>query len=101
MAKKCQLAREVKREKLNMLHAKKRAELKAKIISEDIDEDERREAMFKLSAMPVNGSKTRLTRRCQETGVSRAVYRKFRLNRISFRKLALEGALPGVTKASW
>ena len=101
MAKKSQLARDNKREKLNVLHAQKRAELKAKIIDPNISEDDRREAMFKLAAMPRDGSKTRLTRRCQKTGVSRAVYRKFRLNRIAFRQMALEGSLPGVTKASW
>ena len=31
----------------------------------------------------------------------RAFMRKFQLCRVCFRKLALEGFLPGVTKASW
>ncbi len=101
MAKKSQLAREAKREKLNVIHSDKRAALKKKIIDPETSEEDRRDAMFKLAAMPRDGSKTRLTRRCQRTGVSRAVYRKFKLNRISFRKMALEGSLPGVTKASW
>ena len=39
--------------------------------------------------------------RCLQCGRPRAVYRKFRLCRLCFRKLALEGALPGVTKSSW
>jgi len=39
--------------------------------------------------------------RCEVCGRSRAVYRKFRLCRLCFRKLALEGKIPGVQKASW
>ena len=101
MAKKSQLARERNRKELATRHAAKRAELKKKIIDPNIDEDERREAVFALTKMPRDGSPTRYTRRCQRTGVSRAVYRKFMLNRISFRDLALDGQLPGVTKASW
>lgn len=39
--------------------------------------------------------------RCQVCGRARAVYRKFKLCRICFRKMANEGKLPGVKKASW
>jgi small subunit ribosomal protein S14 len=39
--------------------------------------------------------------RCKLCGRSRAYMRKFELCRLCFRKLALEGYLPGVTKASW
>jgi small subunit ribosomal protein S14 len=39
--------------------------------------------------------------RCQRCGRPRGFLRKFRLCRICFRNLALEGQLPGVTKASW
>ena len=39
--------------------------------------------------------------RCQRCGRSRGFVRKFKLCRICFRQLALEGQLPGVTKASW
>lgn len=44
---------------------------------------------------------SRRVRRCQLCGRSRAVYRKFRICRICFRSLALEGLIPGVRKASW
>ena len=44
---------------------------------------------------------TRLVRRCELTGRSRSVYRKFRISRIMLRKLALEGKIPGMRKASW
>lgn len=44
---------------------------------------------------------TRVQRRCGLCGRSRAVYRKFGICRICFRKLALRGMIPGVRKASW
>ncbi|MFQ5825750.1 MAG: type Z 30S ribosomal protein S14 [Dehalococcoidia bacterium] len=39
--------------------------------------------------------------RCRLCGRPRAYMRKFGLCRICFRRLALEGALPGVRKSSW
>jgi small subunit ribosomal protein S14 len=39
--------------------------------------------------------------RCQLCGRSKAVYRKFKICRLCFRKLANEGKIPGVKKASW
>jgi small subunit ribosomal protein S14 len=43
----------------------------------------------------------RYRNRCQRCGRARGYYRKFALCRICLRQLALEGRLPGVTKASW
>lgn len=45
--------------------------------------------------------KVRHRNRCQRCGRARGYLRKFQLCRICFRGLALEGQLPGVTKASW
>jgi small subunit ribosomal protein S14 len=45
--------------------------------------------------------KSRVVRRCEICGRSRAVYRKFRMCRLCFRKFANEGMIPGVKKASW
>lgn len=39
--------------------------------------------------------------RCRVCGRPRGYLRKFALCRICFRNLALQGYLPGVTKASW
>jgi len=39
--------------------------------------------------------------RCKICGRPRGYMRKFGMCRICFRKLALEGKLPGVRKASW
>jgi small subunit ribosomal protein S14 len=44
---------------------------------------------------------TRQVRRCLDCGRPRAVYRKFGLCRICFRKMADQGLIPGVRKASW
>jgi len=44
---------------------------------------------------------TRLVRRCQICGRSRAVYRKFKCCRICLRDLARNGLIPGMRKASW
>ncbi|NOX58433.1 MAG: type Z 30S ribosomal protein S14 [Planctomycetes bacterium] len=44
---------------------------------------------------------SRLVRRCQLCGRSRAVYQKFKLCRICFRELAHQGMIPGIKKASW
>jgi small subunit ribosomal protein S14 len=44
---------------------------------------------------------TRVRRRCRLCGRARAVYRKFGICRICFRKLADQGMIPGIRKASW
>jgi small subunit ribosomal protein S14 len=44
---------------------------------------------------------TRIEHRCELCGRPRAVYRKFKLCRICFRNLSLDGMIPGVKKASW
>jgi small subunit ribosomal protein S14 len=45
--------------------------------------------------------RVRAYNRCQRCGRPRAFMRQFKLCRICFRELALEGKLPGVTKSSW
>ena len=45
--------------------------------------------------------KVRGYNRCKLCGRPRSYMRKFGMCRICFRKLALEGLLPGVTKSSW
>ncbi|MCK8817281.1 type Z 30S ribosomal protein S14 [Natroniella sulfidigena] len=44
---------------------------------------------------------TREENRCKKCGRPHGVLRKFELCRICFRKLAHQGKLPGVRKASW
>ena len=45
--------------------------------------------------------KVRYRHRCPLCGRPRAYMRKFNMCRICFRKLSLEGQIPGVTKSSW
>jgi small subunit ribosomal protein S14 len=89
MAKEGIKAREVKRQKLVAKYAAKRAALK---------EAGDYEALQKL---PRNSSPVRLHNRCNITGRPRGYMRKFGISRVLFRKMALAGKIPGVTKASW
>jgi small subunit ribosomal protein S14 len=43
----------------------------------------------------------RVRNRCQRCGRPRGYMRRFKLCRICFRELALEGKIPGVRKSSW
>lgn len=45
--------------------------------------------------------KTRKVNRCKVCGRPKAYLRKFGMCRICFRKLASEGKIPGIKKASW
>ncbi|MDX2473700.1 MAG: type Z 30S ribosomal protein S14 [Candidatus Krumholzibacteria bacterium] len=45
--------------------------------------------------------KVRAYNRCRRCGRPRGFIRKFGMCRICFRQLALQGDIPGVTKASW
>ncbi|HET9641524.1 MAG TPA: 30S ribosomal protein S14 [Candidatus Paceibacterota bacterium] len=89
MAKKSQLARLIKKERLVTKYAEKRAALKLAGDSEG------------LQKLPRNSSPVRLKNRCAITGRSRGYMRTFGVSRIKFRELAREGKIPGVKKASW
>ena len=54
-----------------------------------------------LSKLPRDASPTRSHRRCELTGRSRGVLRKFKVCRNKLRELALAGMIPGLKKASW
>jgi len=54
-----------------------------------------------LTLLPRDASPTRVVNRCQVTGRRRAFLRRFGLSRITFRDLASQGKIPGVTKSSW
>jgi small subunit ribosomal protein S14 len=101
MAKKSMIQRELKREKLVAKYAKKRAELKAVIRSVNSTDEERSVAQAKLNAMPRDASPARQRNRCSITGRPHGVYRKFGLGRNKLREAAMNGEIPGLTKASW
>jgi small subunit ribosomal protein S14 len=56
---------------------------------------------LRLSAKRKPKYAVRAYTRCELCGRVRAVYRKFKICRCCFRKLAHEGKIPGVRKASW
>lgn len=56
---------------------------------------------FELSKLSRNSSLVRIRNRCVLTGRGKAILKKFRLSRISFRELASQGLLPGILKSSW
>ena len=89
MAKTSQVARQNKRERLVQKFIEKRKQLK-----DTADYDA-------LAKLPRNSNPIRLHNRCLVTGRARGYYRKFGISRLTFRKMALEGKIPGVRKASW
>lgn len=89
MARKSMVVKDLKRQKLILKFAAKRAELKAAG-----DQDG-------LQLLPRNASPTRWKNRCSQTGRPHAYMRRFGLSRIEFRERASKGEIPGVTKASW
>ena len=54
-----------------------------------------------LSKLPRDASPTRLVNRCSMSGRRHGYLRKFSASRMTFREAALNGLVPGVTKASW
>jgi len=101
MAKKSQINRNAKREKLVAQYATKRAELKKKTQDMNVPPEERFEAQLKLAKLPRNSSKTRIHHRCEVSGRPKGYYRKLKLSRIALRDLGNFGQIPGMTKASW
>ena len=89
MARESVKARERKRQKLVAKYAAKRAELK------------KAGDYVGLDKLPRNSSKVRLHNRCKLTGRPKGYMRKFGISRVTFRELASDGKIPGITKASW
>ncbi len=89
MAKESMKARERKRARLVAKYEKKREALKE---AGDFQG---------LAKLPRNSSKVRMHNRCQLTGRPRGYMRQFGISRVLFRKMANEGLIPGVKKASW
>ncbi len=89
MAKKAWLERDKRKRKTVQKYAQLRAELKA---AGDY---------VGLSMLPRDSSPTRLTNRCRVSGRRRAFMRRFQMSRLTFREMASQGFIPGVTKSSW
>jgi small subunit ribosomal protein S14 len=101
MAKLSSINKNERRKKLAKKYAGRYARLKAIADDESKDETERLIARLKMAELPRNANPTRVRNRCELTGRSRGVYRKFRLSRIMIRELGNKGLIPGLTKSSW
>ena len=101
MARKASIEKNNKRKEISGRYVKYRAELREKAVNMKLSDEERGEARKKLQALPKDTNPNRVITRCVISGRPRGNYRKFGLSRIAFRALALDGKLPGVTKASW
>ena len=89
MARTSLVAREKKRAKMVAKYAAKRKQLKAEGNWDELDK------------LPRNSNPIRLHNRCRLTGRPKGYMRKFGLCRVKFREMALNGKIPGITKASW
>jgi len=101
MAKKSMINRERKRALLVERYAAKRAAIKAIAADETLPLEERDAARIKLQKLPRDSSPSRGRNRCRLTGRPHGYYRKFGLARNELRRLAMEGHVPGLVKASW
>ena len=101
MAKKSMIMREAKRTKMVARQSEKRKALKVIVRSIHSSDDERAVAQAKLNDLPRDGSPTRQRNRCAITGRPHGVYSKFGLGRNKLREAAMNGEIPGLTKASW
>ncbi len=89
MAKTSWLERNKRKAETVKKYAALRAELKAK------------RDYAGLAALPRDASPTRVVNRCKMSGRRRGYLRKFGVSRMTFREAALNGLIPGMTKASW
>ena len=101
MAKVSSIQKNLHRKELVKKFKNKRSVLKKKINKKDISMEERLNLQKKLNDLPRNSSSIRVRNRCELTGRTRGVYRKFGLSRIKIRELSMLGSLPGVIKSSW
>ncbi len=101
MAKTNMIEREKRRLQIAKKYAPRRAQLKEIIRSPKSSPEQRLAAQTALQTQPRDASVSRQRKRCQITGRSRGVYRKFGLARTKIREVAMRGEIPGLGKASW
>ena len=101
MARKSIVNRQLKRETLVNKYIEKRKSLKSIINNSSSSMEEKIAAQESLQKIPRDAFPVRLRNRCKLTGRPRGVYKKFGLARGKLREFAMNGEIPGVTKASW
>ena len=101
MAKKSMIVKNDKRIACANRYFKKRMTLKKIISNSNTSPEDRMKAIKKLRSLPLDANPNRIMNRCSVTGRPHAVYRKFKLSRITLREMASQGRIPGMTKSSW
>lgn len=101
MARKSNIARDLKRREMYEKYLPERKRLKDELSKAWGDPETVAELYGQLRKLPLNSSPTRLHNRDVVNGRPRGYYRKFGLSRITLREYAHKGFLPGVTKSSW
>ena len=101
MAKQSSIQKNLNRKRIVSKFDKRRKALKISIMKKDLSMEERFKLQSKLNELPRDSSKIRVRNRCEITGRTRGVYRKFGLSRIKLRELTMSGHLPGMVKSSW
>lgn len=100
MATKAKIAANIGRRATVARYAERRAELKRRARTAPTL-DERLAAYQELAKLPRNASPTRVRNRDLTDGRPRGYIGKAGVSRVTFRTLAHQGYLPGVTKSSW
>ena len=101
MAKQSSIQKNLNRKKTVSKYSVRRKNLKKMIMQKDLAMEERFKIQIKLNELPRDSSIIRVRNRCELTGRTRGVYRKFGLSRIKLRELTMSGNLPGMVKSSW
>ena len=101
MAKQSSIQKNLHRKNIVSKFKNRRDALKKKIMQKDLSMEDRLKIQSKLNELPRDSAGIRVRNRCELTGRTRGVYRKFGLSRIKLRELSMTGSLPGVVKSSW
>jgi small subunit ribosomal protein S14 len=95
------IMREKVRQELSGRSRVAREALKEIIKDQNVEYDEKIQAVIKLNKQERDKSPCRSKSRCCSCGRSRSIYKKFRLCRLCLRKAFTFGLVPGLRKASW
>lgn len=95
------IMREKVRKELSNRSRVAREALKEVIKDQNVEYDEKVQAVLKLNKQERDKSPCRCKSRCSSCGRSRSIYRKFGLCRLCLRKAFTFGLVPGLRKASW
>lgn len=90
-----------KRTILSNKYFDKRQQLKKELIDAQGDLEKQFEILAKMEKLPRDSSPTRIRNRCPVNGRPRGTYQKVQVCRGLFRKLLMEGMLPGFVMSSW